>query len=76
MKEEAGAVLTAMGLAVPDAVRHLFTKVVEEKTRPFALLVSSPVPIAAMRAARRGTSPRFDSVQALLDNLHAGGGGV
>lgn len=76
VKEEAGAGLAAKGLTVSDAVRLPLTKVVEEKTRPCAPLVPSPVPIAAMRAARRGTLSRFNSVQALLDNLHAGGGGI
>ena len=72
VKEEAAAVLAAMGLTVSDAVRLLLTKVAEEKALPFAPLVPSEVTIDAMREARRGNLPRFGSVQALLDDLHAG----
>ena len=71
VKEEAAAVLAAMGLTVSDAVRLLLTKVAEEKALPFAPLVPSEVTIEAMKEARRGNLPRFGSVQALLDDLHA-----
>ena len=71
VKEEAAAVLAAMGLTVSDAVRLLLTKVAEEKALPFAPLVPSEVTIEAMKEARRGSLPRFGSVQALLDDLHA-----
>ena len=71
VKEEAAAVLAAMGLTVSDAVRLLLTKIAEEKALPFAPLVPSEVTIEAMKEARRGNLPRFGSVQALLDDLHA-----
>ena len=38
MKEEAAAVLAAMGLTVSDAVRLLLTHVAQEKALPFAPL--------------------------------------
>lgn len=71
VKEEAAAVLAAMGLTVSDAVRLLLTKVAQEKALPFAPVVPNAVTIGAMKEARRGKLERFDSVQDLLDDLHA-----
>ena len=71
VKEEAAAVLAAMGLTVSDAVRLLLTKVAHEKALPFAPLVPNAVTIEAMKEARRGGLPRFASVEELLDDLHA-----
>ena len=71
VKEEAAAVLAAMGLTVSDAVRLLLTRVAQEKALPFAPLVPNAVSIEAMKEARRGKLERFDSVQELLDDLHA-----
>ena len=71
VKEEAAAVLAAMGLTVSDAVRLLLTKVAQEKALPFAPLVPNAVTIEAMKEARRGGLPGFGSVQDLLDELHA-----
>ena len=71
VKEEAAAVLAAMGLTVSDAVRLLLTKVAQEKALPFAPLVPNAVTIEAMKEARRGGLPGFDRVQDLLDDLHA-----
>ena len=70
--EEAAAVLAAMGLAVSDAVRLLLTKVAQEKALPFAPLIPNAATIEAMKEARMGNLSRFGSVQALLDDLHAG----
>lgn len=70
VKEEAAAVLAAMGLTVSDAVRLLLTKVAQEKALPFEPLIPNPVTIKAMKEARKGGLPRFDSVQALMDDLH------
>ena len=71
VKEEAAAVLAAMGLTVSGAVRLLLTKVAHEKAFPFAPLVPSAATIEAMKEARRGNLPQFDSVEGLLDDLHA-----
>ena len=71
VKEEAAAVLAAMGLTVSDAVRLLLTRVAHEKALPFAPLVPNAVTIEAMKEARKGGLPRFNSVQTLLDDLHA-----
>ena len=71
VKEEAAAVLAAMGLTVSDAVRLLLTKVAHEKALPFAPLVPNAVTVEAMKEARRGDLPQFSRVQDLLDDLHA-----
>ena len=71
VKEEAAAVLAAMGLTVSGALRLLLTKVAHEKALPFAPLVPNAVTIKAMREARRGNLPQFASVEDLFDDLHA-----
>ncbi len=71
VKEEAAAVLAAMGLTVSGALRLLLTKVAHEKALPFAPLVPNATTIEAMREARRGNLPQFDSVEDLFDDLHA-----
>ena len=71
IKEEAAPVLAAMGLTVSDAVRLLLTRVAQEKALPFAPLIPNATTIKAMKEARNGGLPQFDSVQALMDDLHA-----
>ena len=70
-KEEATAVLAAMGLTVSDAVRLLLTRVAREKALPFSPLVPNAETIAAMREARAGKLPQFENVESLLGDLHA-----
>jgi DNA-damage-inducible protein J len=69
VKDEAAAVLAAMGLTVSDAVRLLLTKVAREHTLPFDLLVPNAETIAAMKEARRGNleTVTLDELQAVLD---------
>ena len=69
--EEAAAVLAAMGLTVSGAFRLLLTKIAHEKALPFAPLVPNAATIKAMREARRGNLPQFDSVEDLFDDLNA-----
>ena len=71
VKEEASAGLAAMGLTVSDAVRIMLTRVAREKALPFEPLVPNETPIAAMREARAGNLKSFDSVGALMADLHA-----
>lgn len=71
-KEEAAAVLATMGLTVSDAFRLMLTRVAREKALPFEPLVPNEVTIAAMREARSGGLPRFNSVAELMADLHAG----
>jgi len=71
VKEEAAAVLAAMGLTVSDAVRLLLTRVAHDKALPFAPLIPNAATVEAMREARKGGLPQFTGVKALLDDLHA-----
>ncbi len=71
VKEEAASVLAAMGLTVSDAVRLMLTRVAREHALPFDPLIPNAKTIKAMKEARKGGLPRFDSVQALMADLHA-----
>jgi len=71
IKEEAAVVLQTMGLTVSDAVRLMLTRVAHDKALPFEPLTPNETTIAAMREARVGNLKSFDSVEALLDDLHA-----
>ena len=71
IKEEATAVLAAMGLTVSDAFRIMLTRVAQEKALPFELLVPNAETIEAMKEARRGKLPAFNSVDELMADLNA-----
>ena len=71
IKAQAAAALAGMGLTVSDAVRILLTRIAREKMMPLDLLIPNATTIAAMEEARAGNLPRFDSIQALMDDWHA-----
>jgi DNA-damage-inducible protein J len=71
IKEEAAAVLAAMGLTVSDAVRMLLIKIAHDQALPFDLLIPNETTIAAMKEARAGNLAKFDSVDALMADLNA-----
>ena len=71
VKEEAAAVLSAMGLTVSDAVRLMLTRVAQEKALPFEPLVPNATTIAAMKEAREGKGKRFATVADLMADLDA-----
>lgn len=54
IKDEAAAVLAAIGLTPSDAFRLLMTRIAAEKALPFEPLAPNAATIAAMKAARRG----------------------
>jgi len=72
IKAEANAVLAAMGLTASDAFRMMMTRIAVEKALPFEPLVPNETTIAAMREARAGGLQRFETVEALMDDLRAG----
>ena len=72
IKEEAAAVLAAMGLTVSDAVRLLLTKIAHEHALPFDPLIPNATTIAAMKEARSGNLPRVNSIADLIAALNAG----
>ena len=71
-KQEAEAILEAIGLTVSDAFRLLMMRVVAERRLPFEPLIPNETTIQAMLEARRGEGARFNSVDELLADLNAG----
>ena len=71
IKEEASAVLAAMGLTVSDAFRIMLTRIAHEKALPFEPLVPNATTIAAMKEARQGGLKSFATVQDLMADLNA-----
>ena len=69
VKNEATAVLEAMGLTVSDAFRMMMTRIAREHALPFEPLVPNEETVAAMRAARDGQveTVTLDQLQAVLD---------
>jgi DNA-damage-inducible protein J len=72
IKEEAAAVLAAMGLTVSDAVRMLLTKIAREHALPFDPLIPNATTIAAMKEARAGNLPSVNSIADLKAALNEG----
>jgi DNA-damage-inducible protein J len=71
-KQEAEAILEAIGLTVSDAFRLLMMRVVAERRLPFEPLIPNETTIQAMLEARRGEGARFNSVGELMADLNAG----
>jgi DNA-damage-inducible protein J len=71
IKNEAGAVLNAMGLTVSDAFRLMMVKIAKEKKLPFELLEPNDETIEAMKAARRGELVTVGPPGKLLTSLNA-----
>jgi len=70
IKDEAAAVLGAMGLTVSDAFRLLMVRIAKEKALPFEPLVPNTETIEAMKAARRGELVTVRSPEELLASLN------
>ena len=71
IKEEATAVLAAIGLTPSDAFRLLMTRVAQEHSLPFDLLIPNKETVAAIKAARSGQVKSFGDLQELMGDLHA-----
>lgn len=72
IKEEASVVLAAMGLTISGVFRIMLTRVAHEHALPFDSLIPNAATIAAMKEARSGNTAKFDSVESLMADLHAG----
>ena len=70
-KNEAAAVLAAMGLSLSDAFRLLLKWVAAEKALPFEPLVPNAETVEAMKAARRGDVVTAGKPSNLLARLNA-----
>ena len=73
IKDEAAAVLQAIGLTVSDAVRLMLTRVAHEKALPFEPLIPNQATIAAMKEAREGKleTVTLDDLQSAIDAIDA-----
>ncbi len=71
VKEEATAVLLAMGLTVSDAVRLMLTRIAHDHTLPFDPLIPNEETIAAMIEARRGNLPSAATIEQFMDAMNA-----
>lgn len=72
IKDEAAAVLAAMGLTVSDAFRLMMVRIAQDKTLPFAPLAPNADTIEAMKAARRGELVTAGAPDKMLKSLNAG----
>jgi DNA-damage-inducible protein J len=71
IKEEATAVLAAIGLTPSDAFRLLMMRVAQEQALPFNLLMPNQETVAAIKSARAGQVKSFANLQELMGDLHA-----
>jgi DNA-damage-inducible protein J len=72
IKDEAAAVLGAMGLTVSDAFRMMMVRIATERALPFEPLIPNAKTVAAMKAARRGELATAGKPGKLLARLNAG----
>lgn len=69
-KERATVALEAMGLSVSDAIRLLMLRIADEKRLPFDVKVPNATTKKAMVELDEGRGKKFDSVEALMTDLH------
>ena len=70
-KEDASAVLSAIGLTVSDAFRLMMVRIATERRLPFEPLAPNDETIEAMKAARRGELVELGGVDELMADLDA-----
>ncbi len=70
IKNEAAAVLEAMGLSVSDAFRMLLVRIAAEKALPFEPLTPNQETIDVIKAARRGELVMAGPPDALIVSLN------
>jgi DNA-damage-inducible protein J len=71
VKDEATAILGAIGLTVSDAVRLMLMRTVADKALPFNPLIPNAETIEAMTAARNGELTTVGSIDELMADLNA-----
>ena len=70
-RDEAAAVLGALGLTVSDAFRLMMVRIAADKQLPFEPLAPNDETIEAMKAARRGELVVVGDVDGLMADLNA-----
>jgi DNA-damage-inducible protein J len=70
-KRRATAALEAMGLSVSDAIRLLMLRIADERRLPFEIKAPNAETLESMTELEAGKGQRFESVDALMADLHA-----
>jgi DNA-damage-inducible protein J len=70
-KDRAADALEAMGLSISDAIRLLMLRIADERRLPFEVKVPNATTRRAIAELEAGKGKRFDSVEALMADLHA-----
>jgi DNA-damage-inducible protein J len=70
-KELATDALEAMGLSVSDAIRLLMIRIAEEHRLPFNVKVPNATTRKAITELESGKGKRLNSINDLMDDLHA-----
>ncbi len=68
-KARATEALNAMGLSVSDAIRLLLMRVADERRLPFVVRAPNPATLKAMKELDEGKGKRFDTTEALFEDL-------
>ncbi|MCL1961818.1 MAG: type II toxin-antitoxin system RelB/DinJ family antitoxin [Desulfovibrionaceae bacterium] len=71
IQEVANQVIQACGLTVSDVVRVLMTRIAQDKVIPAELFRPNAETLAAFAEIERGRLKRFESVDALFEDLNA-----
>jgi DNA-damage-inducible protein J len=69
IKEEASATLAKMGISISDAVRMMLVRVAVEKALPFEVRLPNATTVNAMKSADKKQGKRFQSAEALFEDL-------
>jgi DNA-damage-inducible protein J len=69
LKDRAAEVLAECGLNLSDAIRLFLRQVVAQQGLPFEIRTPNATTIAAMKEARAMGKAKFDSAQALFNDL-------
>ena len=62
--------LASMGLTVSDAIRLLMIRIADENRLPFAVTVPNSQTQQAIQELESGQGEAFQSLEALMDDLH------
>jgi DNA-damage-inducible protein J len=68
-KQRAAAALENMGLSISDAIRLLMLRIADEQRLPFEVKVPNTATRRAMAELEQGKGKRFESADALFDDL-------
>ncbi len=70
-KERAAEALQAMGLSISDAIRLLMLRVADEHRLPFEIKLPNKKTLDAINELESGKGKKFQSIDALMDDLNA-----